>query len=278
MKWNSKNKKRYESLGYKYTKMKDLFMVDVKDLPDGSGSDVWVKCDYCGKVFNVRWYHRVKSMKNIQKDCCDNKECTGKKAGDVLELKYGKRNTNQIEEFKEKTKKTNLEKYGCKNVFQNEEIKEKSKKTMIEKYGVEHSMQSEGIQKKARETCIKRYGVYNYSKTQLFRESVRGENSSRWKKDKTTEERDRYTLEYREWRSEVFEKSNYTCQKCGARHVLLNAHHIYNWKDYDDLRYEVFNGVCLCRACHIDFHSIYGKRNNNLMQILDFLNYGKKIC
>lgn len=278
MKWNSKNKKRYELLGYKYTKMNDSFVVNVEDLPDGSGSEVLVKCDYCGKVFSVRWYHRVRSMRNIQKDCCGDKECTGEKAGDVLELKYGKRNASQIEEFKEKAKKTNLERYGCENVFQNEEIKEKIKETMLKNYGVEHNMQSEEIRNKAMETCIKRYGVYNFSKTEEFRESVRGKNSPRWKSDKTIEERDRYTLEYRLWRNEIFEKSDYTCQRCGTKHTLLNAHHIYNWKDHEDLRYKIFNGVCLCRDCHIEFHSIYGKKNNNLMQILDFLNYGKKIC
>lgn len=278
MKWNSKNKKRYESLGYKYTKMKDSFIVKTEDLPKGSNIEVTVKCDYCGSIFNVKWYHRFNSLKNIEKDCCNNKDCISKKSGDVLEVNYGKRIVGQIEEFKEKVKQTNLKRYGCENVFQSKKIKEKSRETMIKKYGVEYITQSEEMQKIIKETCMKKYGVDNYAKTQEFKNGIRGENSPRWKKDKTTEERDRYTLEYREWRSEVFEKSNYTCQKCGARHVLLNAHHIYNWKDYNDLRYEVSNGVCLCRDCHIDFHSIYGKRNNNLMQILDFLNYGKKIC
>ena len=278
MKWNSKNKKRYEELGYIYTKMKDSFMVKVCDLPKGSGIKVEVKCDYCGKQFEVSWYHRVKSLRNINKDCCNDKKCTGEKAADVLEVKYGKRNVNQIEEFKEKTRQTNLKRYGCENVFQNQEIKEKSKKTMIEKYGVEHNTQLEEVKEKIKETCIRKYGVDNYSKTREFRERFCGENSPRWKPDKTTEERDRYTLEDREWRNEIFEKSNYTCQKCGETHTLLHAHHIYNWKTYESLRYDICNGVCLCKSCHTEFHSIYGRRNNNLMQILNFLNYGKKVC
>lgn len=278
MKWNSKNKKYYESLGYKYTKMKDSFMIKTEDLCKGSNIEVEVQCDYCGKIFKVQWYHRVSSIKNINKDCCSDKKCTGEKAGDVLEYKYGKRNASQIEDFKNKAKKTNIEKYGFENVFQNENIKEKSKKTMIEKYGVEYNMQSEEIKEKAKKTCLKKYGVDNFSKTKEFKESIRGENSPRWKSDKTTEERDRYTIEYREWRQKIFEKSDYTCQRCGKNHTLLNAHHIYNWKDNEDLRYENTNGVCLCKECHIEFHSIYGKRNNNLMQILNFLNYGKKIC
>lgn len=55
---------------------------------------------------------------------------------------------------------------------------------------------------------------------------------------------------YKEWRSKVFERDNWTCQTCGKRGVYLEPHHIKGWAKYPELRYEVENGVALCIECH----------------------------
>lgn len=62
--------------------------------------------------------------------------------------------------------------------------------------------------------------------------------------------RDRSTKEYREWRTKVFERDNYTCQDCGSRGVELQAHHILAWAKYPKERFNVDNGVKLCTDCH----------------------------
>ena len=64
---------------------------------------------------------------------------------------------------------------------------------------------------------------------------------------------------YYEWRTKVFERDNWTCQTCGARSkarepVYLEAHHIKSWVKYKKLRYELSNGVTLCRECHKLIH------------------------
>lgn len=60
--------------------------------------------------------------------------------------------------------------------------------------------------------------------------------------------------EYRKWRIGVLRRDNWTCQECGRRGGLLQAHHIKSWVDYPELRYEVSNGKSLCPQCHTDEH------------------------
>ena len=66
--------------------------------------------------------------------------------------------------------------------------------------------------------------------------------------------RDRYCKEYTNWRKRVFDRDNYTCQKCGQIGGTLNAHHIKHYKDYHKLRYELSNGITLCEKCHKELH------------------------
>ncbi len=63
------------------------------------------------------------------------------------------------------------------------------------------------------------------------------------------------TKEYQKWRSDVFQRDNWTCQTCGKKSeigkcVYLEAHHIKKWAYFPELRYEVNNGITLCKECH----------------------------
>jgi hypothetical protein len=82
----------------------------------------------------------------------------------------------------------------------------------------------------------------------------------------------RHSVEFQIWHKEVFTKDDYTCRKCKVKGGRLHAHHIQNFAQYPELRFVVSNGITFCRDCHILFHKIYGRRNNNQQQITEFLS------
>lgn len=60
--------------------------------------------------------------------------------------------------------------------------------------------------------------------------------------------------EYRIWRMNVFRRDRFTCQDCGCVGKNLVAHHVKEWSDYPELRFDVDNGLTLCRSCHAKVH------------------------
>lgn len=270
-KWNSNTKRYYESLGYKYTKMGEILEVKVDDLLKGSSERVDVRCDYCGKKYDVLWNHRVKTVEEspVSKDCCF--DCKNKKAFEVFEKVYGVQSIMDVPGAKEKHDKTILEKYGFANQFQNEEVKEKIKQTNLEKYGEDHYNKTQEGKEKHRNTCLEKYGYENWMYIPGNSDMFRGDKSPVWKGGVHDERWDRLQPKYKKWRMGVFSRDGFICRKCHNKAQYLEAHHIENWNDYPDQRYVSDNGITFCRDCHIEFHRQYGKKNNSKEQILEFL-------
>ena len=84
--------------------------------------------------------------------------------------------------------------------------------------------------------------------------AILGENNPKWIADRSklvVSEKKHLDGRYREWMFSVKDRDGWKCKinnsDCKGR---LESHHILNWKDYPELRYEINNGITLCHAHH----------------------------
>lgn len=89
---------------------------------------------------------------------------------------------------------------------------------------------------------------------QYMREILSGEKNVNWIKDRSKLKKDRlqaYDYAYKNWMRQVKLRDSWKCcladETCSKR---LEAHHILNWIDFPELRYEIKNGITLCHARH----------------------------
>lgn len=79
-----------------------------------------------------------------------------------------------------------------------------------------------------------------------------GEKNNRWKGGITPIHiQIRMSPRYKEWRTAVFTRDNYTCVICGNNESgNLQADHIMPFSLFPDLRFDIDNGRTLCKPCH----------------------------
>ncbi len=81
-----------------------------------------------------------------------------------------------------------------------------------------------------------------------------GEKNGKWIKDRTKlvkNEKKHLDSRYTEWMKAIKNRDDWKCKivnnDCKGR---LEAHHILDWVNYPELRYDINNGVTLCQAHH----------------------------
>ncbi len=111
-------------------------------------------------------------------------------------------------------------------------------------------------------------------KNEGYKHIFSGKNNPNYNPSKEEKEREEHRNidGYNEWIRNVFERDKYTCQCCGdSKGGNLNAHHKYNYSEHKELRTDISNGITLCERCHVNFHKMYGYKNNTQEQIEEFI-------
>ena len=112
-------------------------------------------------------------------------------------------------------------------------------------------------------------------------EALRGEKCHLWRGGITLlNQITRTNFKYRQWRSDIFTRDDFTCQECGQRGAKLNAHHIKNLSlilqfyeittleevlECEEL-WNINNGITLCKICHKKLHKQELIKHGNSLQ------------
>lgn len=73
----------------------------------------------------------------------------------------------------------------------------------------------------------------------------------------------RGSIKYKEWAYAVKKQANFTCGKCGQVGGKLVSHHLEPFWEYPESRFDIDNGVCMCKECHDAFHVEFGRKYFN---------------
>lgn len=97
-----------------------------------------------------------------------------------------------------------------------------------------------------------------------------GDKNSNWKGGVSPiNHRIRESAEYKDWRTAVFKRDDYTCQECGSRGYRLQVDHIKPFAYFPELRLVIENGRTLCVECHQKTETYGGKiQTKNAYQLL----------
>ena len=132
-------------------------------------------CDYCSKNIIKPYYKNIENRRNFCNRQCQN--LANKKDGllyrdiqDTCMKKYGVKDYMSSEDFKNKSKETNLIRYGFENAYQSEEVKARGRETIRKNWGVDNPGQSLTVRAKVIDTVRARYGVDNVYQTDFVKE------------------------------------------------------------------------------------------------------------
>lgn len=224
------------------------------------------KCIYCGKNFNTnsttqkycsqkcKSEHQRITLKGENNPKYSSKKVKCEYCGkELLRSKYKRQNTNHIFCSQE-----------CKSKYQGGSVITEcticGKEIKVANHKIKNNNNCFCSKK-----CLAEWQSLNMS----------GNNSPLWNPEITENERieKRHYNEYINWRKDVYERDNYTCQCCGSnKSGTLVSHHLngYHWDK--EHRTDMNNGITLCDKCHTEFHRIYGNKNNTREQFEDFIS------
>ena len=116
------------------------------------------------------------------------------------------------------------------------------------KKGIQPWMNLSGFAKKGDKV------TWSEERKKIFKKRMMGKNNPKWVKDRTKLKKSEDKMSdyaYKIWVKEVRIRDNWKCRlassDCKGR---LETHHIFDWKNYPELRYIINNGITLCALHH----------------------------
>jgi rubredoxin len=199
-----------------------------------------IQCKKCGKDFNVSPSKKTQYCSKVCYESMPKTWLIGHKHG----FKKGEPAWNKGVAWSQEVKdKVSLSKKGKPSSFLGQKHTPESLKKMSENR--KGKLHSEETKKKMSET---RRGKNNPSFGKTYRS---GENHYNWQGGISNENRRiRHSKEFTHWRNEVFARDNWLCQECKTKKKEIHPHHIKAFAIYPELRFEVSNGITLCKECH----------------------------
>ena len=252
--WN-KNKKTSESIKIKIKKSCDKYWTEGNRKKQSelikSKMTKEVK-EKIGKKSQERWNdpeYRAKIMKTnpiFSMDLSGNKNPAKRPEvrKKISESKKGEKNSMYGYKYSEEEKERRSKMFsGKKNPF----FGKKHTEVQKNKWSMKHKelWKSDEYRKKVIDNLPDMNGENNpmYGK--------KGKDAPGWKGGITVENLLlRTSKKYSEWRFNIFKKDNFNCKLCGNNRYL-NAHHIHKFSKYPNERFDINNGITLCRNCHL---------------------------
>ena len=107
-------------------------------------------------------------------------------------------------------------------------------------------------------TCSKDCAKVSTSRTIIGTKNPKMSEFMKGRKHRYVKDRSKLTVResrksqtYNDWRKSVLNRDKWKCQmhneNCGG---ILEVHHILNFKEYPELRYDINNGITLCHSHH----------------------------
>ena len=116
--------------------------------------------------------------------------------------------------------------------------------------GKKHKASTIAKMKTSRSTTEYKARIYTKERNQKISETRRRKYGTKNVNARYRKLLFRKSAAYKQWRTTVFKRDAYTCQKCNTTGGYLEAHHLDGFVNFPLLRIEVSNGLTLCRACH----------------------------
>lgn len=172
-------------------------------------------------------------------------------------------------------------------IFKGRKMPKKATENLIKKFKGKTYEQIYGKEEAKRLKDLRRENKLGKKLSNKTKEKIRKSHKGKWTGKNNPNYKDGRSLlkdlirslsEYKDWRKEIFERDNFTCQKCNKKGIYLNAHHIKPFamilneflKEYNQFspiedketllrlatKYKPFwdikNGITLCKDCHKD--------------------------